>query len=59
MGHSTEGHNHGMIEIQCPTCAGKGQVITPRAVVRDDGSVDTWESADICSGCGGSGTVWI
>jgi len=52
-------YDHGMSEVTCPTCNGCGQVVTPRAVVRDDGSVDTWESADICPDCGGSGTGWV
>jgi len=52
-------YDHGMSEVTCPTCNGCGQVVTPRAVVRDDGSVDTWESADICPDCGGSGTAWV
>jgi len=52
-------YDHGMKEVPCPVCAGRGQVVVPKPVVRDDGSVDTWESADICPICGGDGKVWV
>jgi len=52
-------YDHGMKEHPCPVCAGRGQVVVPKAVARDDGSVDTWEVADICPICGGDGKVWL
>jgi DnaJ-class molecular chaperone len=48
-----------MIEVQCPKCFGHGQVVVPRAVVREDGTVDTREAADICDGCSGTGARWV
>lgn len=44
-------------KFPCRICAGKGVVVTPRAEVREDGTVDTWESAETCYGCSGAGEV--
>lgn len=55
----SNGEDFGMKEVQCPDCAGLGQVITPHAIPREDGSIDIWETADICFTCGGDRTVWM
>ena len=44
-------------KFPCQICAGKGVVVTPHAEVRDDGTIDTWESAETCYGCNGAGEV--
>lgn len=56
---SSEGHDFGMKEHPCPPCAGKGCVIIPHAITHDDGTIETWETADICPICAGSGKVWV
>lgn len=48
-----------MQEVTCPTCEGCGQVVVPNSLVHDDGTVETWETADICYSCGGRRTVWL
>ena len=55
---SGDRYDHGLREYPCQICAGKGQVVTPHAEVRADGTIDTWESAETCYGCNGEGSVW-
>lgn len=58
-GNSSEGHDFGMRQVSCPVCAGKGCTIVPHAITHDDGTIETWETADICPICGGEKTVWV
>lgn len=58
--NTTEGHDHGMHEIDCPTCNGCGNVVTPIPVHNQKtGEINIIQRADICHGCGGNKKVWI
>lgn len=53
-------YDHGQEEIDCPTCAGKGQVVTPIPVHNQKtGEINIIQRADYCQNCGGSGRVWM
>lgn len=41
----------------CGTCAGKGTVVQPIMVPKDDGTYDRWDQAVTCPSCGGRGEV--
>ena len=41
----------------CGNCGGKGTVLVPLQVPKDDGTYDTWWNAQTCPACGGKGTV--
>lgn len=56
---SDDRYGHGMKKRTCPVCQGRGEVVVPKTVVRDDGSFDTWEAAETCPICGGEKEVWV
>lgn len=43
--------------MPCTPCGGKGQVVVPKQVPKEDGTYDTWWVAETCTNCGGRGTV--
>lgn len=53
-------YDHGQEEVDCPNCAGKGQVVQPVPVWNHQTKETVIiQRADYCQGCGGSGKVWM
>lgn len=57
---STPGADHGMREVECPVCQGRGETLVPHALVDPKtGEVTSIEHAEPCPICGGTKKVWL